>query len=94
LLKEAKTINNPVVWSIPIGIPKRVVFENILFVGDSARQVKPFSGGGLLTGFIAADELSKALLTALNGPKKIFQLSLLSYENSIRKNFIRSLEEN
>lgn len=85
LLKNARIVSKPVVWSIPIGIPRRIVFDNILFVGDSARQVKPFSGGGLLTGFISADELSKAVIKAFNVPSKYFYKALSSYESSVRE---------
>ncbi len=85
LLKHARIVSKPVVWSIPIGIPKRIVFDNILFVGDSARQVKPFSGGGLLTGFIGADDLSKAVLKAFNGPDESFYKALSSYESNVKE---------
>jgi len=82
LLKDAKIIGKPVVWSIPIGVPQKTVFKNVAFVGDSARQVKPFSGGGLLTGFIAGDVLSSTIINALNS--KDVYTAIKNYEKNWR----------
>ncbi|MGC9125283.1 MAG: NAD(P)/FAD-dependent oxidoreductase [Caldisericaceae bacterium] len=56
---------NPVVWSIPTGLIKESVKDNVLLVGDSARQVKPFSGGGLYTGILSARFAAHVILEAL-----------------------------
>jgi geranylgeranyl reductase family len=84
-LSKAKAIDKPVVWSIPIGIAKQTVFKNVLFVGDSARIVKPFSGGGLLTGFIAGNILSDTIIKAFSGNPKDFYKMLRQYDKRWKK---------
>lgn len=84
LLSDAKIISKPVVWSIPIGIQKRTVFKNILFVGDSAREVKPFSGGGLLTGLIAGNILSATVIESFKSNSDDFYETLEKYDKRWR----------
>jgi len=88
ILKNAVRIGKPVVWSIPIGIAKETVFKNVLFVGDAARQVKPFSGGGLLTGFVAADLATEAIENSLKNDSlnpSNFYSALSTYDKLWRK---------
>ena len=88
ILKNAVRIGKPVVWSIPIGIAKETVFKNVLFVGDAARQVKPFSGGGLLTGFVAADLATEAIENSLKDDSlnpSNFYSALSTYDKLWRK---------
>lgn len=81
--KELKK-ENPVVWHIPTGLVRESVKDNVMLVGDSARQVKPFSGGGLYTGilssYFAADAAVEAL--KLNNYSKE---QLMRYEYSWRR---------
>lgn len=84
VLSSAKITGKPVVWSIPIGIPKKTAFKNILFVGDAARQVKPFSGGGLLTGFIAGNILSETVIAAFKDSANFYKI-LETYDNRWKK---------
>ncbi|MEM3342606.1 MAG: NAD(P)/FAD-dependent oxidoreductase [Thermoplasmata archaeon] len=51
--------------AIPVGFNRRTYTDNIMLVGDAASQVKPLSGGGLYTGFIAASCLFKVGVQAL-----------------------------
>ena len=77
LLKGKKiNIESSVAWLIPIGFMDRPFKENIVVVGDAARAVKPFSGGGLHTGLISAHIASQVLLTALS--KKDYSEKMLS----------------
>ena len=77
LLKGNKiNIESSVAWLIPIGFMERPFKENIVVVGDAARAVKPFSGGGLHTGLISAHIASQVLLTALS--KKNYSEKMLS----------------
>jgi len=68
LLLKGKNIDlsNKVVWHIPTGLTKETVKDNVLVVGDSAFQVKPFSGGGLYTGTLSAFFAAEAIKNALN----------------------------
>ncbi|MFU2158419.1 geranylgeranyl reductase family protein [Caldisericum sp. AR60] len=88
LLSNAKISGKPVVWSIPIGIPKKIAYKNILFVGDAARQVKPFSGGGLLTGFIAGNILSETIIEAFKDNSNNFFKILETYDSRSKKALI------
>ncbi|MEK6906952.1 MAG: NAD(P)/FAD-dependent oxidoreductase [Nanoarchaeota archaeon] len=55
---------------IPIYDPKpRRSMNNVYLVGDSALQVKAISGGGIIKGMLAAEELAKALLKNLDYEK-------------------------
>ena len=47
---------------IPIGIMKRVSFDNILLIGDSACQVKATTGGGVIMLIIAAKYAANCIL--------------------------------
>jgi digeranylgeranylglycerophospholipid reductase len=46
---------------IPIGPPKRVTGERSLLLGDAAAQTKPFTGGGIRYGMIAADHAARTV---------------------------------
>lgn len=88
IIKKAVRIGKPVVWNIPIGIAEETVFKNVLFVGDAARQVKPFSGGGLLTGFVAADIATEAIENGLKSNTmhpSYFYSMLSAYDKAWRK---------
>ena len=56
---------NQISGLIRFGVIKNSVNDNVILVGDAASQVKPFSGGGLVYGFIgskiAADVCTKAI---------------------------------
>jgi geranylgeranyl reductase family protein len=46
---------------IPIGPPNRVTGHRSLLVGDAAAQTKPFTGGGIRYGMIAADHAARTV---------------------------------
>ena len=46
---------------IPIGPPTRVTGHRSLLVGDAAAQTKPFTGGGIRYGMIAADHAARTV---------------------------------
>ncbi len=48
--------------TIPLDFAPRTYDDNVLLVGDAAGQVKPFSGGGIYTGLVAARHASAAVL--------------------------------
>jgi geranylgeranyl reductase family protein len=52
---------------IPMYDPKLTLFkDNVYLVGDAAAQVKALSGGGIIKGMLAAEELNKAIILNLN----------------------------
>ena len=46
---------------IPIGPPSRVTGRRSLLLGDAAAQTKPFTGGGIRYGMIAADHAARTV---------------------------------
>lgn len=72
-------LENPVLWRIPIGYIKETVKDNCLLVGDSARQIKPFSGGGLYTGLLSAKFASEVIVESIE-KKDYSKEFLLKYE--------------
>ncbi|MFH8080804.1 MAG: geranylgeranyl reductase family protein [Candidatus Aenigmatarchaeota archaeon] len=50
---------------IKFGLIKTSVSSNVLLVGDAAMQVKPFSGGGIIYGLIAARFAASACVKAI-----------------------------
>ena len=65
--------------AIPIYAPVRTYDDNLLLVGDAARQVKPTSGGGVYTGLVAARHCADAAIYALRH-KDYTRHSLSRYE--------------
>jgi geranylgeranyl reductase family protein len=51
---------------IRYGIIKTSVSDNVLLVGDAACHVKPYSGGGIIYGLIAARYAAQACASAVN----------------------------
>ncbi len=52
---------------IPLGGPIPKTYANgLLVVGDAASQVKPTTGGGVITGMICAEQAAKTAFKALN----------------------------
>jgi geranylgeranyl reductase family protein len=50
---------------IPLDFAPRTYADDVLLVGDAAGQVKPFSGGGIYTGLVAARHAASAAISAL-----------------------------
>ncbi len=50
--------------TIPLDFAPKSYGDNVVLVGDAAGQVKPFSGGGIYTGLVAARHASTAILRA------------------------------
>ena len=65
---------------INFGLMEKVVDEGVALVGDAACQVKPFSGGGIIYGFICAEILADILSS-----KEYSYKSLLKYERLWRE---------
>lgn len=51
--------------TIPLNFAPRSYADDVLLVGDAAGQVKPFSGGGIYTGLVAARHAASAAISAL-----------------------------
>ncbi|KPK47414.1 MAG: hypothetical protein AMJ77_03255 [Dehalococcoidia bacterium SM23_28_2] len=50
---------------IPLWSPMRPYSENVLLVGDAARQVKPTTGGGVFMGLVGATHAARVAVEAL-----------------------------
>jgi len=72
---------------VPIG-PGKSVAGNILLIGDAAAQTKPWSGGGLAYGFIAAEEASEIIARAVR-TGDTSKLGL--YENAWKRHLMKDI---
>jgi digeranylgeranylglycerophospholipid reductase len=62
--------------AIPLWSPMRLYNENVLLVGDAARQVKPTTGGGVYTGLVGASHAARVTVEALQ--REDFSAAFLS----------------
>jgi flavin-dependent dehydrogenase len=70
LKKRIGYVKKPdVVGRIPYGLLNITSDNRIMLVGDAASQVKPFSGGGIIYGLIAAEICAEACKKALENDK-------------------------
>ncbi|MFB6310657.1 MAG: geranylgeranyl reductase family protein [Salinirussus sp.] len=69
---------------IPIGPPSRVTGRRSLLVGDAAGQTKPFTGGGIRYGMLAADHAARTVDPARPG-------TLGDYERAWRSDLRREI---
>ncbi len=80
--------------TIPLDFAPRSYADNVLLVGDAAGQVKPFSGGGIYTGLVAARHAAAAAVQALQA-HDLRAPSLAAYERAwkaeIGRELVRSL---
>jgi geranylgeranyl reductase family protein len=75
---------------IPLTFARRSYDDGVLLVGDAAGQVKPFSGGGIYTGLVAARHASLAILSAFE-QDDFSARRLSSYERGWRREIGREL---
>ncbi len=75
MLKNASIKKKPVAWIIPIGISRKTANLNALIAGDSAMQVKPFSGGGLFTGMLGGEIAAQVIASSLKSNSEPADLS-------------------
>ena len=73
---------------IPIGPPEKTCSGRIMLVGDAAGQTKPWSGGGLAYGLIAASCAAESAKRALRSGME----TLCGYEDSWRKRLMRDIQ--
>lgn len=61
---KSKSILEVNIGGIPVGYPEETVGERIMIVGDAASQVKSSTGGGVITGGLAAMIAGRAVVKA------------------------------
>ncbi len=77
----------------PVAEPIQSVKDNLLLVGDAARQVDPITGGGLMHAIEAGKYAGETIAKAVE--KQRFDTQLLSdYENRWKKSFGKKLHRN
>jgi geranylgeranyl reductase family protein len=75
---------------IPIGLVK-TFSDRLLLVGDSACQVKPWSGGGVVYGLLAAQVAAKVIKHALK-KDDLSEESLSAYEDGWKKILLKDMQ--
>jgi geranylgeranyl reductase family protein len=76
--------------TIPLDFAPKSYGDNVLLVGDAAGQVKPFSGGGIYTGLVAARHASAAITNAFER-NDVSAAGLAPYERSWKREIGREL---
>jgi len=76
--------------TIPLDFAPKSYGDNVLLVGDAAGQVKPFSGGGIYTGLVAARHASAAVLHAFENDNSS-AAGLAPYERGWKREVGREL---
>lgn len=74
-----------VVGRIPYGLLDRTSDDRIMLVGDSASQVKPFSGGGLVYGMISSEICADAAIKSLEENRFNRKFFKKNYDNEWKK---------
>lgn len=77
--------------TIPLQFAPRSYGDKVLLVGDAAGQVKPFSGGGIYTGLVAARHAAKTVRTAFERDD-LSANSLAPYEKRWKRKIGRELD--
>jgi geranylgeranyl reductase family protein len=76
--------------TIPLEFAPRSYGDNVLLVGDAAGQVKPFSGGGIYTGLVAARHAAAAAAAAFEADD-LGARRLAAYERAWKREIGREL---
>lgn len=76
--------------TIPLEFAPRSYGDNVLLVGDAAGQVKPFSGGGIYTGLVAARHAAAAAIAAFEADD-LGARRLSAYERGWKREIGREL---
>lgn len=76
---------------LPLYAPIKTYDDNVLLVGDAARQVKPTTGGGLYVGLIGAKHCAQTAVEALNS-EDFSRLFLSRYETAWKGDIGTELE--
>ncbi len=76
--------------TIPLEFAPRSYGDNVLLVGDAAGQVKPFSGGGIYTGLVAARLAARTAIAAFEADD-LNAKRLSGYERAWKREIGREL---
>jgi digeranylgeranylglycerophospholipid reductase len=76
--------------TIPLDFAPKSFGDNVLLAGDAAGQVKPFSGGGIYTGLVAARHASAAITRAFERDD-VTAGGLAPYESAWKREIGREL---
>ncbi len=79
--------------TVPVAEPIKAVKDNIVLVGDAARQVDPITGGGLMASVEAGKAAGETIGEAVKQQKYDAEF-LKSYEEIIEKTLYKKLKRN
>jgi len=79
--------------AVPVAEPIKAVKDNIVLVGDAARQVDPITGGGLMASVEAGKAAGETIGEAVKQQKYDAEF-LKSYEEIIEKTLYKKLKRN
>lgn len=79
--------------AVPVAEPIEAVNDNLVLVGDAARQVDPISGGGLMASIEAGKAAGETIGKAVD-EQRFDKETLSSYESKIKETLYKKLKRN
>ncbi len=79
--------------AVPVAEPIEAVKDNLILVGDAARQVDPITGGGLMASVEAGKAAGETIGKAVK-EQRFDKETLLSYEEEIKGTLYKKLKRN
>lgn len=79
--------------AVPVAEPIESVRDNLLLVGDAARQVDPITGGGLMASIEAGKTAGETIGKAID-EQRFDKEMLLSYEEKLKNTLYKKLKRN
>ncbi|UCF12343.1 MAG: NAD(P)/FAD-dependent oxidoreductase [Thermoplasmatales archaeon] len=79
--------------AVPVGEPIESVRDNLLLVGDAARQVDPITGGGLMASIEAGKTAGETIGKAID-EQRFDKEMLVSYEEKLKNTLYKKLKRN
>jgi len=79
--------------AVPVAEPIESVRDNLLLVGDAARQVDPITGGGIMASIEAGKIAGETIGEAVN-EQRFDKKALIQYEEKLEKTLYKKLKRN
>lgn len=79
--------------AVPVAEPIPATYDNLLLVGDAARQVDPITGGGLMASIEAGKSAGETIGIAIK-KQQFDQKTLAPYEKNLQESLYKKLKRN
>ncbi len=79
--------------AVPVSEPIPATFDNLILVGDAARQVDPITGGGLMASIEAGKSAGETIGAAIK-QQKFDKQTMAPYEKNLQNTLYKKLKRN